>query len=86
MRSPTSPDREIPLAAKISKGVGSSGGRLLAAIARRQAIEEANTSAGANYDAEEQEFVLLERAYRARKERERMFEEQARVLEALLRQ
>ena len=86
MDSPTSPDGEIPLAAKVSKGVGSSGGRLLAALARSQAMAEANTSAGANYDAEEQELARTERAYRARKERERMFEEQARVLEALLRQ
>jgi hypothetical protein len=86
MDSPTPPDGEIPLADKVSRGVGSSGGRLLAALARSRAMAEANAPAGANYDAEEQELVRAERAYRARKERERMFEERARVLEALLRQ
>jgi hypothetical protein len=66
-------------------GVGSSRGRVLAAINRTRAIKEV-AAAPAGADVEAQELERLERIYSARRERERMFEQQARVLEALLSQ
>lgn len=63
-------------------GVGSSGGRVLAAINRAMALNE--MVAPADSEAEGQELARLERIYSARRERERMFEQQARMLDALL--
>ena len=67
------------------EGVGSSRGRVLAVINRTWAIKEL-AAAPAGADVEARELERLERIYSARRERERMFEQQARVLEALLSQ
>ena len=78
--------RDAPPAAgraRTGDGIGSSGGRVLAALRRAQAIKE-GAPAPATRDADEEEFARLEQVYRARREREQMFEQQARALEALL--
>ena len=64
-------------------GVGSSGGRVSAALKRAHELRD-KAAAPADQDADDREFARLEQTRRARQERERMFEQQARALEALL--
>jgi hypothetical protein len=64
-------------------GVGSSGGRVSAALKRAQELSN-KAASPADEDADDREFARLEQTHRARKEREQMFERQARALEALL--
>jgi len=80
-RTPEDVLRETGVA-RTRDGVGSSGGRVTAALRRAQELKEGAAAAGEG--ADDQEFARLEQVYRARRERERMFEQQARALEALL--
>ena len=82
-RTPEDVLRAAAGVAQTRDGVGSSGGRVTAALRRAQELKEGGAAA-ADEGADDEEFARLEQVYMARRERERMFEQQARALEALL--
>ena len=82
-RTPEDVLRAAAGVARTRDGVGSSGGRVSAALRRAQELKE-GAAATAGGGADDSEIARLEQVYKARKERERMFERQVRALEALL--
>ena len=72
--------------ARPREGVGSSSGRVSAAIKKARAlIGEDASSTPTEPDVAVETSAGLEQVYAARRERELMFEQQARRLEAMLR-
>ena len=73
-------------AARPREGVGSSNSRVSAAMKMARALKAgaAASPAPPETDSAEETFTGLEQVYAARREREFMFEQQARRLEAML--
>lgn len=79
------PSPEPSSAARPREGIGSSSGRVAAALRQARVLREGAASPDLQVpETAEQTFARLQLVYAARKERELLFEQQAQRLEALL--